>query len=98
MARRESYDFSMLENEAEHIVTAELLRQIGTIDDASVCLCQECVLDMATLALNGTKPLYRVSLLGSIYAQAAHEGAYLESVTQAVEMAIEKVHAKPSHD
>jgi competence protein ComFB len=98
MSLRESYDFSILENEAEHIVTAELQRQIAEPKHEAVCFCETCALDMAAYALNGVKPLYRVSLLGTMYAHAADEGEYHESVKRAVSLAIDKVHAKPSHD
>ena len=98
MALKETYDFTILENEAESIVTAELMKQIGAIDDARFCLCEDCVLDMATLALNSVKPLYRVSLLGTMYTHAIGEGAYHEEASKAVAIAIAKVHAKPSHD
>jgi len=98
MALKESYDFSILENEAERIVTAELKRQLAEIEDESFCFCEDCVLDMAALALNSVKPLYRVSLLGTMYAQAAGEGEYHEEISRAVTSAIGKVHARPSHD
>lgn len=98
MALRENYDFSILENEAEKLVTAELERKIGEYEDSDICLCQDCVLDMACLALNSVRPLYRVSLLGTMYAQARGEGEYHDEIARAVETAIAKVHAHPSHD
>ena len=98
MALRGNYDFSILENEAEHLVTAELERQIEALDETGICFCQDCVLDMACLALNSVKPFYRVSLLGTMYAHAQGEGEYRDEVARAVETAIAKVHARPSHD
>jgi competence protein ComFB len=98
MALRENYDFSILENEAEHLVTAELERKLEAYEGTDMCLCQDCVLDMACLALNSVKPLYRVSLLGTMYAHAQGEGEYHDEIARAVETAIAKVHAHPSHD
>jgi competence protein ComFB len=54
---------------------------------------------MAAIALNSVKPLYRFSLLGSLYAaQAMNEKTYAGSVQTAVAGAIEKVRKNPSHD
>jgi competence protein ComFB len=54
---------------------------------------------MAAIALNSVKPLYRVSLLGSLYtAHAMDEKTYATSIREAVFAAIEKVRKNPSHD
>ena len=64
-----------------------------------ICRCGDCVLDMAAMAFNSVKPIYRFSLLGSLYAaQAMGDAAYAETVKQAVAQAIAKVTANPSHD
>lgn len=98
MGLRDSYDFDQLVNEAERLVINELEKQISEYTEP-LCLCEDCVLDMTTLALNSVKPLYRVSLLGSIYAaHAMDEASYAESVKNAVSIAIAKVKAHPSHD
>lgn len=98
MAFKDSYDFDRLVNEAERLVIDELERQISSYPEP-LCLCEDCVLDMTTLALNSVKPRYRVSLLGSLYAaHAMDEGAYAEEVKNAVASAIAKVKAHPSHD
>ncbi|MEI6387384.1 MAG: late competence development ComFB family protein [Spirochaetota bacterium] len=98
MAFSEEYDFSILRNEAERFVTLELGRRLEELSDPSICLCQDCILDMAALALNTIRPLYRVSLLGTMYASAMGEGEYQEEVRKVVDQAIAKVHASPSHD
>jgi competence protein ComFB len=98
MGIRDDYDFSLLENEAERLVTDELERSLAQLSDPSVCTCQDCVLDMAAFALNALKPVYRVSLLGKMYACAMDSGAYAEEVHKAVLSAIAKVHANPDHD
>jgi competence protein ComFB len=98
MAFIDEYDFDLLVNEAENLVIHELGRQLEAAGDG-VCRCNECVADMAAIALNSVKPLYRFSLLGSLYAaQAMNEKTYADSVQTAVAGAIEKVRENPSHD
>ena len=94
MGFQEKYDMSLLVNEKERYVVAELENQLRIRTE--VCRCQECVLDMVALALNRTKPVYRVTLLGSIYAQAEDEGIHQE-IVEAVEGAITKIYTNPSH-
>ena len=99
MAFTDDYDFHLLKNEAEQFVLQELERQLAEIDDEDFCRCGDCVLDMAAMAFNAVKPLYRYSLLGTLYAQAASgDGEYAETVRQAVAAAIERVGSNPSHD
>jgi competence protein ComFB len=98
MALIDSYDFEKLKNEAEHLVLSELGRQLENFS-APICLCHDCVLDMAAIALTSVKPLYKVSLLGGLYAAAAADDeAYATSIREAVTGAIEKVRNNPSHD
>jgi len=98
MAFADSYDFELLKNEAELLVVQELERQLATQDE-DICRCNECIVDMAAIALNAVKPLYRFSLLGTLYtAQAMNEQSYAESIQQAVAQAIVKVNGNPAHD
>ena len=98
MAFIDKYDFDLLKNEAENLVFKDLGRQLETYSEP-ICLCNDCVLDMAAIALNMIKPLYRVSLLGSLYtASAMDQQTYATSVREAVFNAIEKVRKNPSHD
>jgi len=96
MGLRERYDFDNLVNEAEVKVLRELESQIAATP--GLCTCQDCVLDMAAYALNTLKPSYRVSLMGSVYAHSAEQAASLREVTRAVQEAIKKIRANPSHD
>lgn len=96
MGIRDDYDFGVLVNETERMVADELERRLA--ERSGICLCQDCVLDMAAFALNSLKPLYRVSLLGSMYAQALDGGGYATDVKVAVATAIDKVSANPAHD
>jgi competence protein ComFB len=94
----EGYDFENLVNEAEKLVIAELERQLASYTQ-QICRCNECVVDMAAHALNMVKPLYRVSLLGTLYAsQAMSEESYAQGVRTAVAQAIEKIRKNPAHE
>jgi competence protein ComFB len=98
MAFIDNYDFNLLVNAAESLVLHELGRQLEVYGD-EICRCNECVVDMAAIALNSVKPLYRFSLLGSLYAaQTMNEKTYADSVQKAVAGAIERVRKNPSHD
>ncbi|QQO08080.1 late competence development ComFB family protein [Breznakiella homolactica] len=98
MAFIDNYDFEVLVNEAEKLVLTELGKQLENYDK-EICRCGDCVLDMAAMALNSVKPLYRVSLLGTLYAShAMDEEDYAKSIREAVSAAIEKVRKNPSHD
>ena len=99
MAFIDSYDFEHLKNEAENLIIKDLGRQLEAYPDP-ICTCNDCILDMAAMALNSVRPLYRVSLLGKLYTETAmNEGTlYARHVREAVFDAIEKVRKNPSHD
>jgi competence protein ComFB len=98
MPLTDTYNFELLKNEAEQLVLHELEQQIEAYGP-ELCRCNECIVDMAAIALNSIKPLYRFSLLGTLYAaQAMNEQSYAESVKEAVTQAITKVRFNPAHD
>ena len=98
MTFRDSYIFDHLKNEAENLVLKELEHQLESYKDP-ICRCDDCFVDMAAMTLNTVKPLYRVSLLGTLYAAAAmDEESYATSIRKAVSNAIEKVRKNPSHE
>jgi competence protein ComFB len=98
MALSDTYNFELLKNEAEQLVLDELEIQLARASE-EMCRCNDCIVDMAAMALNNVKPLYRFSILGALYAaQARNEPAYADTVKQAVAKAIEKVSSNPSHD
>ena len=97
MRIRDEYDLEFLVNESERLVLEQLERQLEKGIDIPICTCQECVLDMAALALNNVKPLYRVSLLGTLYAHAVQRSEYECEITRAVSEAVEKIARNPSH-
>ena len=98
MAFIDEYNFELLKNEAEILVINEVERQIKS-EPETMCDCNECVVDVAAIALNNIKPLYRFSLLGTLYAsQAMTEQSYADNVKNAVAQAILKVRSNPAHD
>jgi competence protein ComFB len=98
MAFTDTYNFELLKNEAEILVLNELEGQLEAYGP-ELCRCNECIVDMAAIALNSIKPLYRFSLLGTLYAaQAMNEQSYADSVKDAVTQAITKVRFNPAHD
>jgi competence protein ComFB len=98
MAFIDDYNFEFLVNEAEKLVLRELERQLEGYP-APVCNCNDCVVDMAAMALNTVKPIYRVSLLGTLYAsRAMEEESYAASIKEAVSNSIERVRENPGHE
>ena len=99
MAFIDEYNFENLKNEAENAVIKDLGRQLDAFPEP-ICKCNDCVLDMAAMALNTVKPLYRVSLMGKLYTETAMnvDGTFARGVREAVFDAIEKVRKHPSHD
>jgi competence protein ComFB len=97
MSGIEGYDFQNLSNTSEEIVIAELGRQLDEYKP-DICKCNDCIVDMAAMALNSVKPLYRCSLLGGLYAaETTKDASYVKSVQSAVRLAIEKVSFNPGH-
>ena len=97
MAFIDEFDFGHLKNEAETLVIREMEQQLKS--EGEMCRCNDCVVDIAAIALNTVKPLYRFSILGTLYAsQAMTEQSYADSVKKAVTFAIKKVKKNPSHD
>ncbi len=91
------YDLSVLVNDSERLVLEELGKRLDSEVADGLCDCQDCVLDIATLALNALKPHYHASLLGTFYAHAAEADGYADEVKAAVDAAIRKVRKNPSH-
>ena len=98
MGLRDEYNFEYLVNEAERLVIDQLEKQLAEESARNICKCQDCILDMAALALNNVKPYYRVSLIGTLYAHSLDESDYALEVAKAVRSAIKKISRNPSHD
>ena len=97
MGFKEDYELDYLENEAESLVFKELEEQLNEGWANDICKCQDCVLDMAALALNSVKPFYRASLMGKVYASSLTASDYGEEVREAVNKAITKISVNPAH-
>jgi len=98
MSIKDNYNFEFLVNESERLVLDELEHQLEDESNADICKCEECVLDMAALALNNIKPMYRVSLMGTLYAHSLQDSDYVDEVRKVVKDAVGKVAKNPSHD
>lgn len=97
MDLQKEYDLSFLVNDSERMVLDELGRRLDNAAEEGLCDCQDCVVDMATLALNMVEPHYHASLLGTMYAHAAENSKFADKVRDAVDAAVRKVKANPSH-
>jgi competence protein ComFB len=98
MTFTDNYDFENLNDEGKRLVIDELGRQLENAS-ASLCRCNECVVDMAAMALNSLPPRYRSSLLGSIYqADGMNDPSYVVKLEEAVRNAIKRVSRNPGHD
>ena len=83
------YSFEELTNEAESLVIEELGRQLEELGD-DACMKKECILDIAAYALNHVPSMYRVNLLGRLYARSLRDEHRTE-VREAVRDAINKI-------
>ena len=103
MSFRDSYNIGNLINVSEKLV-------FDAIDavmpgHAELCKCQDCVLDVAAIALNSLPPRYRcgkfVALPKNVAGLRHHvpdeEREMVEQARAAVEAAIERVKAHPNH-
>ncbi|HOJ64251.1 MAG TPA: late competence development ComFB family protein [Spirochaetota bacterium] len=97
MPFKDKYEFELLINEMENAVFEELERQLSEDKENKICKCQDCILDMATFALNNLKPAYRSSLTGRLYSQRLYNGEEKKEIERVVKMAIEKISKNPSH-
>jgi competence protein ComFB len=97
MAIENEYNFELLRNEAEVLVLREMEQQLKNAPE-DMCRCNECIVDIAAMTLNTVKPLYRFSLLGTLYTSVAMtEQSYADSIQKAVADAIKKVRENPGH-
>ena len=94
MALSDNYDLSHLTNQMENFVFNELEHQLAAIADEDICKCNDCILDMACLALNNVHPIYRSSLMGSLYTKAENDNVNSD-VRGKVAAAIQKISQNP---
>ncbi|HKK49246.1 MAG TPA: late competence development ComFB family protein [Alkalispirochaeta sp.] len=86
-----AYSFDDLTNEAERLVIEELGRQLEDAGDAA-CVEEDCILDIAAYALNHVRPMYRVNLMGRLYADTLMQ-QHGDEIRAAVREAIRKISA-----
>jgi competence protein ComFB len=97
MDLEKNYDMTILVNDTERMVLEELGKRLDSAEDEGLCICQDCVVDMAALALNSLKSHYHASLLGNMYAHAVEESDFALEVRKAVDVSIAKVKSNPAH-
>lgn len=103
MAFRDSYDTRNLINVSETLVFDAIDAVIP--GHPEMCKCQDCVLDVAAIALNSVPPRYRASKFISLpknvpglrHYVAEEERDMVEQARTAVEAAVEKVKEHPNH-
>lgn len=93
MAIRDLFHVEDLKNVAEDLVIDQMEAQLAA-KKPDLALDEDMLCDMAALALNMLKPMYRVNLMGRVYTPA-YEAQYHEEIARAVALAIEKVSANP---
>ncbi len=93
MALRDEYHLEDLKNIAEDLVINQMEIQLKE-KHPEIRITEDLVLDIAAFALNLVKPMYRVNLLGRMYAPAFGE-MYHHEVVNAVEKAITKIVSHP---
>jgi hypothetical protein len=95
MSFQDRYDFDMLSNESERLVIEEVDRKLNEAGEDELLADEDAVIDITALALNMVKPMYRVNLLGRLYAKAVDEEKK-EEVREAVKKAIAKIKENPA--
>ena len=95
MSFKKKYPVQSLINENEDDVFIILDKILGEGKD--ICLCPDCVLDMAAIALNNLAPRYRVLLIRPVHRDSDLTKARLQKVEEVVRRAVEVVKKKPHH-
>ena len=103
MALRDSYDTRNLINVSEKFVFDAIDAVIP--EHPEMCKCQDCVLDVAAIALNNVPPRYRAGKFISLpknvpglrHYVPEEERDMVEQARAAVEAAVEKVKEHPNH-
>lgn len=81
------------QNEASVLRLVDSLQQKGHLP----CICRDCLLDIAAIALNSLGAHYTVSLHQELYVTPEQEQERQAQVQTAVEMACQKVRERPHH-
>lgn len=95
MSFKDKYPVKALINENEE----QVFKAIDNImaKEKDICTCQDCMLDVAALALNNLMPSYRVFLMRTVHRDSELVNSHLRKVEEAVCQAIAVVRKKPNH-
>jgi competence protein ComFB len=96
MSFKEKYPVGSLINENEEAVFTMLDKLLAELKD--ICTCQDCMMDVAAIALNNLKPNYRVFLLRPVHRDDGLVKAHFKEIEEAVRKALAVVMARPHHD
>ena len=98
MSFKKKYHAESLINENEEQVFELIEKICAEGEEKSVCACQDCILDIAAIALNNLQPNYRVFLVRPIHRDEEVVMVHLQKVEEAVRRAIATVEKRPHHD
>jgi len=93
---KEKYPVQNLINENEDDVFKVIDKILDEQKD--ICLCPDCMMDIAAIALNNLEPRYRVFLVRPVHRDSEIIHVRLQKVEEAVRKALTIVKARPHHD
>lgn len=96
MSFKDRYPVDTLINENEEYVFKVIDRLID--EESDFCTCQDCILDIAAIALNNLPPRYRVFLVRPVHKDEEVIKARLKKVEEVVRNALNIVKNRPHHD
>jgi len=96
MSFKRKYPVENLINENEE----EVFKIIDKIldEEKDICLCPDCMMDVAAIALNNLAPHYRVFLVRPVHRDSELITRRLRKVEEAVRKAVAVVKKSPHHD
>ncbi|MBL7170909.1 MAG: late competence development ComFB family protein [Candidatus Omnitrophica bacterium] len=96
MSFKKKYPVENLINENEE----EVFKIIDKIlaEEKDICLCPDCMMDVAAIALNNLEPRYRVFLVRPVHRDSELISARLRKVEEAVRNALAIVKKSPHHN
>ena len=92
----ERYNLESLGNRSEQIVHEAIGRLVE--EGATMCTCEECVLDLVAWTLNHVTPQYYTSLLAPLNPDPARERKVRVEVDLAIASGLKKLKAHPHHE
>ena len=95
MSFKEKYPVDGLINENEERVFKVIDKILAEGED--LCTCQDCMMDVAAIALNNLPPNYRVFLMRPIHRDSEIVQGHLQKVEEAVRRALDIVKKRPHH-